>query len=113
MSETSVGTAAALHRDIDPHQPAKVSEDTRRQRPPPKPRASARASQRRSPKPVAQEKPRRTWADLAKAYSIEYKTGVAASIGASVSAVAGYPRSLSVITLMQGFPWVFAPVVVC
>jgi len=109
MSETSVGTAAARHRDIDPHQPA---EDPRRQRPPPKPRAERRASQRRSPKPAIQEKPRRTWADLAKAYSIEYKTGVAASIGASVSAVAGYPRSLSVIRLMQGFLWVFAPVIV-
>ena len=113
MSETSVGTAAARHRDIDPHQPAKVPEDARRPRAPPKPRAEARASQRRSPKPAPQEKPKRTWADLAKAYSIEYKTGVAASIGASVSAVVGYPRSLSVMRLMQGFLWVFACVVLC
>jgi hypothetical protein len=82
MSETSAGSTR--HQAVQ----AQVADDAAAAAAVP-PRTKKKAAAKRSAK-SAPHHPPTDWSALARQYAIEYKTGVAASIGASVSAVVGY-----------------------
>lgn len=95
MSETSAGSTARHQAAVQ----AQAVDEA--------PRTKKKAGTKRAAK-SAPHSPPTDWSALARQYAIEYKTGVAASIGASVSAVVGYgpPSSCVLGADRVAFRWV-------